>query len=183
MMLHSLTSSFLWSSFFWFKELKLRQSLCLDNKSRSLCPFQSLSVLDDSNPSSPAADFSGLVVEPNLSGRSHTLTFSSSEVSADQTWRSHRSFACISCIKQAVWKLRYCLVPPALRSYCSCVACVCWWCSLCVFMWLITVVFVLHDREDQTHASCSCSSPVHRNHPTFIHIFYSRCIKLNDACF
>uniref|UniRef100_A0A9J7YIG7 Neurabin-1 n=1 Tax=Cyprinus carpio carpio TaxID=630221 RepID=A0A9J7YIG7_CYPCA len=41
---------------------------------------KSLSVLDDSNPSSPAAEFSGLVVEPNLSGRSHTLTFSSSEM-------------------------------------------------------------------------------------------------------
>ncbi|XP_056320650.1 neurabin-1 isoform X2 [Danio aesculapii] len=40
----------------------------------------SLSVLDDSNPSSPASEFSGLVVEPNLSGRSHTLTFSSSEM-------------------------------------------------------------------------------------------------------
>ncbi|XP_043085488.1 neurabin-1-like [Puntigrus tetrazona] len=40
----------------------------------------SLSVLDDSNPSSPSSDFSGLVVEPNLSGRSHTLTFSSSEM-------------------------------------------------------------------------------------------------------
>ncbi|XP_073701911.1 neurabin-1 isoform X2 [Garra rufa] len=41
---------------------------------------KSLSVLDDSNPSSPASDFCGLVVEPNLSGRSHTLTFSSSEM-------------------------------------------------------------------------------------------------------
>lgn len=41
---------------------------------------KSLSVLDDSNPSSPASQFSGLVVEPNLSGRSHTLTFSSSEM-------------------------------------------------------------------------------------------------------
>uniref|UniRef100_A0A8C2KRU5 Neurabin-1 n=1 Tax=Cyprinus carpio TaxID=7962 RepID=A0A8C2KRU5_CYPCA len=40
----------------------------------------SLSVLDDSNPSSPATDLSGLVVEPNLLGRSHTLTFSSSEM-------------------------------------------------------------------------------------------------------
>uniref|UniRef100_A0A672TAH9 Neurabin-1-like n=1 Tax=Sinocyclocheilus grahami TaxID=75366 RepID=A0A672TAH9_SINGR len=60
--------------------LKLPQSLCLDNKSCSLWPFQSLSVLDDSNLSSPASDFSGLVVEPNLSGRSHTLTFSSSEM-------------------------------------------------------------------------------------------------------
>ncbi|XP_077073156.1 uncharacterized protein ppp1r9ala isoform X2 [Siphateles boraxobius] len=41
---------------------------------------KSLSVLDDSNHSSPASDLSGLVVEPNLSGRSHTLTFSSSEM-------------------------------------------------------------------------------------------------------
>ncbi|XP_051566280.1 neurabin-1-like isoform X2 [Myxocyprinus asiaticus] len=41
---------------------------------------KSLSVLDDSNPSSPGSDFSGLVVEPNLSGRSRTLTFSSSEI-------------------------------------------------------------------------------------------------------
>ncbi|KTG36991.1 hypothetical protein cypCar_00009898 [Cyprinus carpio] len=41
---------------------------------------KSLSVLDDSNPSSPATDLSGLVVEPNLLGRSHTLTFSSSEM-------------------------------------------------------------------------------------------------------
>ncbi|XP_052422163.1 neurabin-1 isoform X3 [Carassius gibelio] len=45
---------------------------------------KSLSVLDDSNPSSPASDFSGLVVEPNLSGRSHTLTFSSSEMLDDE---------------------------------------------------------------------------------------------------
>ncbi|XP_026128462.1 neurabin-1-like isoform X1 [Carassius auratus] len=44
----------------------------------------SLSVLDDSNPSSPASDFSGLVLEPNLSGRSHTLTFSSSEMLDDE---------------------------------------------------------------------------------------------------
>ncbi|KAK7168622.1 hypothetical protein R3I93_004827 [Phoxinus phoxinus] len=41
---------------------------------------KSLSVLDDSNHSSPASDFTGLVVEPNLSGRSHTLSFSSSEM-------------------------------------------------------------------------------------------------------
>ncbi|XP_026128466.1 neurabin-1-like isoform X5 [Carassius auratus] len=45
---------------------------------------KSLSVLDDSNPSSPASDFSGLVLEPNLSGRSHTLTFSSSEMLDDE---------------------------------------------------------------------------------------------------
>ncbi|XP_052004404.1 neurabin-1-like isoform X2 [Xyrauchen texanus] len=41
---------------------------------------KSLSVLDDSNPSSPGSDFSGLVVEPNLSGRTRTLTFSSCEM-------------------------------------------------------------------------------------------------------
>ncbi|XP_051564032.1 neurabin-1-like isoform X2 [Myxocyprinus asiaticus] len=45
----------------------------------------SLSVLDVSNPSSPGSDFSGLVVEPNLSGRSHTLTFSSSEMLDDES--------------------------------------------------------------------------------------------------
>lgn len=43
--------------------------------------FQSMSVLDDSKPASPSSDLSGLVAEPNLSGRAHTLTFSSSEVS------------------------------------------------------------------------------------------------------
>ncbi|XP_051998073.1 neurabin-1-like [Xyrauchen texanus] len=46
---------------------------------------KSLSVLDDSNPSSPGSDFSGLVVEPNLSGRSHTLTFSSCEMLDDES--------------------------------------------------------------------------------------------------
>ncbi|XP_052461629.1 neurabin-1 isoform X1 [Carassius gibelio] len=45
---------------------------------------KSLSVLDDSNPSSPTSDFSGLVAEPNLSGHSHTLTFSSSEMLDDE---------------------------------------------------------------------------------------------------
>lgn len=44
--------------------------------------FQSFSVIDDSNVGSPSSDISGLVAEPNLSGRSHTLIFSSSEVSA-----------------------------------------------------------------------------------------------------
>lgn len=44
--------------------------------------FQSFSFIDDSNPASPSSDISGLVAEPNLSGRSHTLIFSSSEVSA-----------------------------------------------------------------------------------------------------
>lgn len=43
--------------------------------------FQSFSFIDDSNPGSPSSDISGLVAEPNLSGRSHTLIFSSSEVS------------------------------------------------------------------------------------------------------
>ncbi|GAA6108117.1 neurabin-1 isoform X1 [Tachysurus ichikawai] len=39
----------------------------------------SMSVLDDSKPGSPISELSGLVTEPNLSGRAHTLTFSSSE--------------------------------------------------------------------------------------------------------
>lgn len=46
--------------------------------------FQSLSVIDDSNPGSPSSDLTGLVAEPNLSGRSHTLAFSSNEVSGFQ---------------------------------------------------------------------------------------------------
>ncbi|KAM9710733.1 neurabin-1 isoform 1-T1 [Menidia menidia] len=44
----------------------------------------SLSVIDDSNPASPSSDISGLVAEPNLSGRSHTLIFSSSETLDDE---------------------------------------------------------------------------------------------------
>ncbi|KAM9710734.1 neurabin-1 isoform 2-T2 [Menidia menidia] len=45
---------------------------------------KSLSVIDDSNPASPSSDISGLVAEPNLSGRSHTLIFSSSETLDDE---------------------------------------------------------------------------------------------------
>uniref|UniRef100_A0A4W5JY10 Neurabin-1 n=1 Tax=Hucho hucho TaxID=62062 RepID=A0A4W5JY10_9TELE len=40
---------------------------------------KNLSVIDDSNLGSPSSDISGLVAEPNLPGRSHTLIFSSSE--------------------------------------------------------------------------------------------------------
>uniref|UniRef100_A0A7N6FIE3 Neurabin-1 n=1 Tax=Anabas testudineus TaxID=64144 RepID=A0A7N6FIE3_ANATE len=43
----------------------------------------SFSVIDDSNAGSPSSDISGLVAEPNLSGRSHTLIFSSSETLDD----------------------------------------------------------------------------------------------------
>ncbi|CAL9690244.1 unnamed protein product [Knipowitschia caucasica] len=45
---------------------------------------KSLSVIDDCNPGSPSSDTSGLVTEPNLSGRSHTLVFSSSETLDDE---------------------------------------------------------------------------------------------------
>ncbi|NXH85959.1 NEB1 protein, partial [Edolisoma coerulescens] len=38
-------------------------------------------VIDDTYHSKPSCELSGLVTEPNLSGRSHTLTFSSDEVS------------------------------------------------------------------------------------------------------
>ncbi|NWX36947.1 NEB1 protein, partial [Notiomystis cincta] len=38
-------------------------------------------VIDDTYDSKPSCELSGLVTEPNLSGRSHTLTFSSNEVS------------------------------------------------------------------------------------------------------
>ncbi|XP_036400702.1 neurabin-1 isoform X1 [Megalops cyprinoides] len=44
---------------------------------------KSLSVIDDSNPGSPSSDLTGLVAEPALSGRSHTLTFSSNETLDD----------------------------------------------------------------------------------------------------
>nr|XP_061799362.1 neurabin-1-like [Nerophis lumbriciformis] len=44
----------------------------------------SLSVIDDCNPASPSSDISGLVAEPILSGRSHTLIFSSSETLDDE---------------------------------------------------------------------------------------------------
>uniref|UniRef100_A0A8B9LX61 Neurabin-1 n=1 Tax=Astyanax mexicanus TaxID=7994 RepID=A0A8B9LX61_ASTMX len=44
----------------------------------------SFSVLDDSNPGSPSSDLAGLVAEPNLSGRAHTLTFSSNETLDDE---------------------------------------------------------------------------------------------------
>ncbi|XP_028992219.1 neurabin-1 isoform X2 [Betta splendens] len=44
---------------------------------------KSFSVIDDSNVGSPSSDISGLVAEPNLSGRSHTLIFSSSETLDD----------------------------------------------------------------------------------------------------
>ncbi|XP_020787552.1 neurabin-1 isoform X1 [Boleophthalmus pectinirostris] len=44
----------------------------------------SLSVIDDCNPGSPSSDISGLVAEPNLTGRSHTLVFSSSETLDDE---------------------------------------------------------------------------------------------------
>ncbi|KAG7504004.1 neurabin-1-like isoform X1 [Solea senegalensis] len=45
---------------------------------------KSFSVIDDSNAASPSSDLSGLVAEPNLSGRSHTLIFSSSETLDDE---------------------------------------------------------------------------------------------------
>ncbi|KAL7881823.1 hypothetical protein AOLI_G00086720 [Acnodon oligacanthus] len=45
---------------------------------------KSWSVLDDSNPGSPSSELAGLVSEPNLSGRAHTLTFSSNEMLDDE---------------------------------------------------------------------------------------------------
>uniref|UniRef100_A0A8C6TYS4 Neurabin-1 n=1 Tax=Neogobius melanostomus TaxID=47308 RepID=A0A8C6TYS4_9GOBI len=45
---------------------------------------KSLSVIDDCSPGSPSSELSGLVTEPNLSGRSHTLVFSSSETLDDE---------------------------------------------------------------------------------------------------
>ncbi|KAI4871956.1 hypothetical protein NFI96_004169 [Prochilodus magdalenae] len=45
---------------------------------------KSWSVLDDLNPGSPSSELTGLVAEPNLSGRAHTLTFSSNETLDDE---------------------------------------------------------------------------------------------------
>ncbi|XP_074550685.1 neurabin-1 isoform X2 [Halichoeres trimaculatus] len=53
---------------------------------------KSFSVIDDSNPASPSSDISGLVAEPNLSGRSHTLIFSSSETLDDEPVPSGKEY-------------------------------------------------------------------------------------------
>ncbi|KFO10104.1 Neurabin-1, partial [Balearica regulorum gibbericeps] len=57
---------------------KLKESLGAGQQTASL---QSRIVIDDTYHSKPSCELSGLVTEPNLSGRSHTLTFSSNEVS------------------------------------------------------------------------------------------------------
>ncbi|NXO54057.1 NEB1 protein, partial [Aramus guarauna] len=57
---------------------KLKESLGAGQQTANL---QSRIVIDDTNHSKPSCELSGLVTEPNLSGRSHTLTFSSNEVS------------------------------------------------------------------------------------------------------
>ncbi|XP_077685733.1 neurabin-1-like isoform X3 [Eretmochelys imbricata] len=54
-------------------------------------------VIDDSYHSRPSCDLSGLVTEPNLSGRSHTLTFSSNEALDDE---------CAATGKQNQWHSR-----------------------------------------------------------------------------
>ncbi|NWY76528.1 NEB1 protein, partial [Erithacus rubecula] len=57
---------------------KLKESLGGGQQTVNL---QSRIVIDDTYHSKPSCELSGLVTEPNLSGRSHTLTFSSNEVS------------------------------------------------------------------------------------------------------
>ncbi|NXA74705.1 NEB1 protein, partial [Thryothorus ludovicianus] len=57
---------------------KLKESLGGGQQTANL---QSRIVIDDTYHSKPSCELSGLVTEPNLSGRSHTLTFSSNEVS------------------------------------------------------------------------------------------------------
>ncbi|XP_063069475.1 neurabin-1 isoform X2 [Engraulis encrasicolus] len=53
---------------------------------------KSLSVIDDSNPGSPSSELTGLVAEPNLSGRSHTLTFSSNETLDDEPFPTGKDY-------------------------------------------------------------------------------------------
>ncbi|NXI25260.1 NEB1 protein, partial [Sterrhoptilus dennistouni] len=57
---------------------KLKESLVGGTQTTNL---QSRILIDDTYHSKPSCELSGLVAEPNLSGRSHTLTFSSNEVS------------------------------------------------------------------------------------------------------
>ncbi|NXI92594.1 NEB1 protein, partial [Psophia crepitans] len=57
---------------------KLKESL---GAGQQIANLQSRIVIDDTYHSKPSCELSGLVTEPNLSGRSHTLTFSSNEVS------------------------------------------------------------------------------------------------------
>ncbi|NWS32079.1 NEB1 protein, partial [Polioptila caerulea] len=57
---------------------KLKESL---GGAQQTADLQSRIVIDDTYHSKPSCELSGLVTEPNLSGRSHTLTFSSNEVS------------------------------------------------------------------------------------------------------
>ncbi|NXO83808.1 NEB1 protein, partial [Sitta europaea] len=57
---------------------KLKESL---GGGQQTADLQSRIVIDDTYHSKPSCELSGLVTEPNLSGRSHTLTFSSNEVS------------------------------------------------------------------------------------------------------
>ncbi|NXL57441.1 NEB1 protein, partial [Chordeiles acutipennis] len=61
---------------------KLKESLAAGQQTADLqVPILSRIVIDDTYHSKPSCELSGLVTEPNLSGRSHTLTFSSNEVS------------------------------------------------------------------------------------------------------
>ncbi|KFV44259.1 Neurabin-1, partial [Tyto alba] len=61
---------------------KLKESLGAGQQTVNLqVPVLSRIVIDDTYHSKPSCELSGLVTEPNLSGRSHTLTFSSNEVS------------------------------------------------------------------------------------------------------
>ncbi|KFV84855.1 Neurabin-1, partial [Struthio camelus australis] len=57
---------------------KLKESLGAGQQTANQ---QSRVVIDDTYHSKPSCELSGLVTEPNLSSRSHTLTFSSNEVS------------------------------------------------------------------------------------------------------
>ncbi|NXA32911.1 NEB1 protein, partial [Eudromia elegans] len=59
---------------------KLKETLGAGQQTANL-QVTSRIVIDDTYHSKPSCELSGLVTEPNLSGRSHTLTFSSNEVS------------------------------------------------------------------------------------------------------
>ncbi|KAJ0070331.1 hypothetical protein NL108_007677, partial [Boleophthalmus pectinirostris] len=62
---------------------KLKESLTAPSPEPQV-RYVPINFIDDCNPGSPSSDISGLVAEPNLTGRSHTLVFSSSETLDDE---------------------------------------------------------------------------------------------------
>ncbi|XP_026883353.2 neurabin-1 isoform X2 [Electrophorus electricus] len=92
----SLTSIPTCMPFSWFGDKEKEREPCASSSSLTNtvahpepsdqrdCKNKSWSILDDVSPASPRSELAGLVAEPSLSGRAHTLTFSSSETLDDE---------------------------------------------------------------------------------------------------